>query len=428
MQDGSSGEEERLRPITFTGQQVGRGDGPFWIDDAELLKLLEDPAERTTVLVLGERDEDGDRISWSLQLTLSDIECELTDWERRVADANATPAGEQGNDQETAADEVEGANPEIDAAYASAIEWHKRDVETIERVVADGLRSPDRVVRNSFERITTGWTRLFVLTPTHDSRDRAVAAGLQDGYLAYIRTKYPQPATASYSRRYSSDDANVEFRQPFVANTEVPANKIRICAPSQWGAGVESPCSLEEALTHEAQHASDRLLGDPDPAPWNQFKTEYRAYFVAGFGSALDDTKPLLHVRGLRGFTARQKAIVEHILDNYPIVAQAWIENLTVPAPLQKGFRYAVRDFRGWVADLSINPLNSIRLSSFIIEIRGLKPHMTLQERKITDLMAKEVRDLDDADRVALHGAAIRRLMEQHLHPSVIRRILGPDH
>jgi hypothetical protein len=164
---------------------------------------------------------------------------------------------------------------------------HKRNVQAVKDLITEMKKSDQPLkVRNTGEWIDPAGAAkndLFVMTPTHDSLERAHANG-EDGNLAFFGADVQFPGD---SATYSDDvdnQAGIKYGSRTLDGTH-SGKTIRLFDPEN-----RSKKTIIATLVHEVQHDADRhdveegwkeAFKSPEQS-WVRYKTEFRAWWIDG--------------------------------------------------------------------------------------------------------------------------------------------------
>ncbi|KAA3660641.1 MAG: DUF4157 domain-containing protein [Chloroflexi bacterium] len=317
----------------------------------------------------------------------------------------------------------------LDGKYAQAIQNHKTNVATTQQIL-NNMKAPAKPVR---VRNTAEWldpstagaspkNDLYVLTPTHDSSDRAKKHD-QKNKVAYFgdTPKFPDNS-ADYDAHIDSE-RNIHYSAATVAGEHL-GKKIWVHDPQN-----RSVTTVEQILVHEVQHDADRHDEEPGhdedykspEESWNRYKTEFRAYWVDGQLSGLSAssgtaTKPEFDNR-------RQESIFDHMYNS--TVYGVWLkpnydDNTEVYGDKFKDLVHA------YIKPEGVNLINSPRIDDFFRKLENCT-------KSNTDLTASPLKELETAantldadDRNYINTTDALRLQEMakdHLSDTVLAHI-----
>lgn len=385
----------------------------WWLNPDKLREIREAQVGETVDAQLDNGDGDG----YFVKISAQDISYDLNEYEKKKM------AKEQ-------AHEIAKKDPRNISGFKQVLKNHAMDRAAVEDVLNNAQTSGDLMLINSVALIRKGVVKVYVYSATHDSDKRVEEdEKSSEKYHAIFPTQIGESVPDEPYIWYDPKKGwNVLIKEKAAAGMNASGSTdIHLICPSDWATmGVKT--TIAGTIKHEVQHAVDMHETEKDPVGWQTFKTEYRAYLAEGQYANRDDAAPDQNVKGVTGFTARQKGIVEHILASYPAVGEAWEKNEVVESE-SKTFREAVVAFHGTLPDLSINPINSERLAMFQGRIRDFNPSVSLntpQIKKLLDdfLSGKGAGYFNTTDKqVIANGKALRSLMGRHLHPEVIKYI-----
>lgn len=173
---------------------------------------------------------------------------------------------------------------------------HKKNVQAVSDLIKD-MKKPTQPlkVRNTGEWIDPAGAAkndLYVMTPTHDSVERAHVNG-EDGNLAFFGADVKFPGD---SATYSDDvenKAGIKFGSRTLDGTH-SGRTIRLFDPEN-----RSKAQIIATLVHEVQHDADRheieegwkkAFKSPEES-WVRYKTEFRAWWIDGDYDKYSETK-----------------------------------------------------------------------------------------------------------------------------------------
>lgn len=346
---------------------------------------------------------------------------------------------------------------------------HTADRTKLQEYVDDGVKSEEKLLKNSCEWIKVGKTKLYAVTPTGDAYGRLVKGGKNPAKdEAWFPSGLPgaagdlQDAAATYNQASLTDNTNVNLDDDGkITGGWNTAGVIAITNPSK-----KTKEKVWDTLRHEVQHDSDKNKGRDsltgvrasseayDLAPTSgkgaalekvradlalqSYKTEYRAYSyqegdTVGPYAALDNTVQDKVKDGFM-FSTRQLAIFNHIYKGYAHTKDNWNSNPTLSDG--KTFRQSVQSY--WNPDKEgFNKYNSARVDDFYLALDaiGTKAAKTTLETnsnidaapvstKVSDENDTKVKDLmavidklhgDDADYIMSEGEAMQKKIKAHL-------------
>ncbi|OJJ20219.1 hypothetical protein BKI52_17265 [marine bacterium AO1-C] len=147
--------------------------------------------------------------------------------------------------------------PKVSASgYKQAIMNHRADRDFLKKFIEDGLKSGNRMFRNTCEWIKEEGVELFAITPTHDSGKRG------GGQCAYFPDGYHGGSINSSATAYSEDIENNENVGFTDHGTLAWALKNQMFVLNASSADKEK---LMATLTHEVQHLADKHDSPEDP-------------------------------------------------------------------------------------------------------------------------------------------------------------------
>lgn len=379
----------------------------------------------------------------------------VSDWERVAAEEPG--AARQGQPApQNPWERAKAAKPE-DAATAQ--QHREREAEHLKRqatvyAVVDGARreaasgaplSPDRkLLANSAEWITARRLDLVVLTPTHDSGQRAADFGYAyfDATVAYPQAggRYPSaPITGDDQLFYHKASlAGLARRHP---RTQRPTLFV-FPGPS------DDVAELARTIVHESQHLIDNSVDQATVAQHKEkthtaastdpsaltiaYRREFRAFWMAGKeqvtvlgGGTIGDTTfgspdqrarnldkvihPLAGVSGVGNLydpvathfvNEKQENIFWHLVSRY---------HYGQPYAMDHAFRKQVDAYDRPYTD---NLVNSLRVDAVLTVLGWCNPTMTRESPEVAKLFEK-VRLLDPTDRQFLSSADSREFWDR---------------
>ncbi len=291
-------------------------------------------------------------------------------------------------------------------SYANALDRHSEVLNVVHQAVElgrSGKADPDpkraQLIKNSCDWVIDGPSRLNVLTETHDASRRARKQGAA-GSMAMCGVGVARGGRAAYNQNDLTDPSGTML----MAKGCVGSFKGGVNLVMSQGGNERTRDDILSTIVHETQHDADRhddaLGGDRGPA-WNEYATEFRAYWIEGEYSDKSETaltgKPPEAAKGMNCFdNDRQLAIFDHIYKGYPKFRQGWDTN---PEELARKVAEMPRP-------VGINLVNSIRvndlyttLAQFVRETRKMPwlARIRFIKRRVIERKGRSVHAMVDA-------------------------------
>lgn len=313
--------------------------------------------------------------------------------------------------------DMKAAEDLLSGDYAKAIARHKTNVAFVKTEI-ENMRDPAKPlhVRNTAEWLLPKdptlkpKNDLFVLTPTHDSAERAKQHGKKNEVAYFGDTPQFPDDSADYDA-HIEETRNIHYSAPSVAGEHLE-RKIWMHDPA-----FQTNISLEQVLVHEVEHDADRHdteagYDKPFKSPeesWNRYKTEFRAYWIDGQRDSLSTrsgsaTAPFDN--------EKQKSIFDHMYgSSADDVYAVWLrpnydKNTKVDG---KNFQDLVH---AYTKPEGVNLINSPRIDNFFLALQPCKKADTdLTTTPLAELTAA-AQALNADDQTYINSAEALRLQE----------------
>lgn len=303
---------------------------------------------------------------------------------------------------------------------------HKANVVQVRTEIANMRNASEPEVNNTAEWVSParggrGRNKLYIVTPTHDSAARARRHGRPTDVAFFgDQNLYPDDS-ATYDVDIESE-RNIYYSPPAAAGWH-GGDTIWLLDPTHYGSS-----AVREFLVHEVQHDADRhdreagyagTRGSPEDS-WNRYKTEFRAYWIAGFQS--ESTRSGTATK--TGFdNAKQEAIFDHLMGStlYNVWLQPNYNNNTEVSGQR--FKDLVHNY---TMPEGVNLINSPRIDDFFRALERCQPSNTdLNSTPLREVVAA-ANALNEVDRDYINlgpTARLRAMMREHLGLAPFTRI-----
>lgn len=294
--------------------------------------------------------------------------------------------------------------------YEVALNLHKADVDSMKTWMYEGLdQERDIRLRNTCEWLLAEKTKLYVVTPTADTDQRALLAG-KEGVYSYFPNPYKGGPTVfqdhgDYNWENNRDNSNVCFNKKTV-NAWRSGGHIAMTSQIIGKGKMDALAVLKHEVQHDADEhdeyeaQAEHELGHQIGHALTHYKTEYRSYAYQGAAKGqmfdhLDNSKRTKYAYGLY-WTPKQYAIFMHIYGAYSYVAPAWGPDGGL-SPQQMQFRMAVNNYANPDTE-GYNKYNSVRISEIFDVLKRIPGGLSNMEDAGFQKLLAAIDNLDETD------------------------------